>query len=965
MISTNNPIKNNQFTDFLIKHNAKEKDKEGSQKSGAKSTHTRIGDKELNIYCGSYVIPKEDLSEFYQLYYNHVFVQKKLEYLTERQIEDGSPNSGPILIDFDFRYDYEVTTRQHDKQFIMDILNSLYLEELKKIFVFTDAVPFDIFIMEKPHVNRVKDKNITKDGIHIIIGLQMDHTLQVILRERIVKNFADYSDLPLTNTTDQVFDYGISQGSIGWQLYGSRKPGHDAYRLTSYFVAKYDSSDESFVLSEKAVNSFNLESPAEFCKLSAQYEGNPKFELQEAIKAEYLEKAKIVKQKQKSKSAGAKSAGKTRLNIIEDEEEECDDILMEEITDKETLERAMNKIIASFQKNNTANDYAIMEAHEFAQILPEKYYEPGSHMLNRQVAFALKNTHEKLFLSWIMLRSKASDFDYASIPSLHEKWRSFNKNGTNGVTKRSLLYWARQDASEEFIKVKKNTIDNFVEETLKRPSEYDFAYVLSQMFKDRYVCTNVKTKQWYMFKNHRWTLDEGNTLRNLISKDMHELYQAKQQSIVDIMSRYGPDDEEYLKCKDRINDVSKISLKFKKTTDKNNIMTEAAEIFWDGEFIKHMDENRYLLCFSNGVVDIKNREFRPGYPSDYITKCTNIPYIPYDKIPQSVTDETTNIVSNVSECILTFMDQLFPIPELNKYMWDHLASSLVGENVNQYFNIYRGSGSNGKSLLVDLMTLVLGEYKGILPITLITDNRGKVGGTCSELIQLKGCRYAVMQEPKKDMTLNEGIMKEITGEKFMQGRELFQKSEVFSIQFQPIVCTNSLFRVESNDDGTWRRMKIVDFLSKFVDAGEEHTDDTQFVFVKDKCLKDKLPDWAPIFASMLVKRVFETQGLVKDCDMVVESTTKYRNGQDYISAFVKECIMKTPGSKLRKTGALEAFKCWMQQNQGGSKQPKGTDLYEYMDKKFGKYKPDGWHGIELIVHEDEPANNMEQLADEN
>ena len=949
----------NNLTDFLIKHNAKDE----SNKNNLKSTHTRIGEKELNIYCGSYVIPKSDLHEFYAMYYDHVFIQKKLEYLTERQIEDGSPNSGPILIDFDFRYDYAVTTRQHDKQFIVDIITSLYLEELKEFFAFEESMPFNIFIMEKPHVNRVKDKNITKDGIHIIIGIQMDHTLQVMLRERIVKNFSDYSDLPLTNTVDQVFDYGISQGSVGWQLYGSRKPGNEAYQMTSYFVASYDKSDKSFSLNEKSIESFNL--ATNFYKLSAQYDENPKFELNSSIINEYTEKSKIVKQKQNQKnkkSTGGSNNGKAKINLLIEDDEESEDILLDEIIDKETLERAMFKIIALFQKNNTANDYAIIEAHEFTQILPQKYYEPGSHVLNRQVAFALKNTSEKLFLSWIMLRSKADDFDYLSIVSLYEKWKSFNKNSYGNVTKRSLLYWARQDAPEEFQKVKNSTIDNFVEETLKRPSEYDFAYVLSQMFKDRYVCTDIKAKRWYVFKNHRWTLDEGNTLRNLISKDMHELYQMKQNSVVETMSKYDPNDEEYLKCKKKLNDISQISIKFKKTTDKNNIMTEAAEIFWDSEFINHMDSNRYLLCFSNGVVDIKNKLFRPGYPSDYITKSTNIPYIPYDKIPQCV-DETTN--TNIANNILTFMEQLFPIAELNKYMWDHLASSLVGENVNQYFNIYRGSGSNGKSLLVDLMTIVLGEYKGILPITLITDNRGKVGGTCSELIQLKGCRYAVMQEPKKEMTLNEGIMKEITGEKFMQGRELFQKSEVFAIQFQPVVCTNSLFRVESNDDGTWRRMKIVDFLSKFIDEGEEHTDDTKYIYPKDKCLKDKLPDWAPIFASMLVKIVFETQGLVKDCDMVVESTTKYRHGQDYISAFIKECIVKVTGSKLRKTGALEAFKCWMQQNQGGSKQPKGTDLYEYMDKKFGKYKTDGWHGIELITPEDEPEDNMENLANNN
>ena len=76
----------------------------------------------------------------------------------------------------------------------------------------------------------------------------------------------------------------------------------------------------------------------------------------------------------------------------------------------------------------------------------------------------------------------------------------------------------------------------------------------------------------------------------------------------------------------------------------------------------------------------------------------------YDKIMASPNADPSAV--EISKFVLTFMEQLFPIKELNKYMWDHLASSLIGENVNQYFNIYRGSGSNGKSLLVDLMTIV-------------------------------------------------------------------------------------------------------------------------------------------------------------------------------------------------------------------------------------------------------------------
>lgn len=945
--------------DFLIKHKAQE---------NQTATHTRIGKRDLNIYGGSYVIPKEELHTFYDLYYKHVFVDRKLEYLTEIQTEDSLENNGPLLIDLDFQYDYAVTERQHTKEFITDILNCVYLEELKKLFAFEDADSFDIFVMEKPHVNRVKDKNITKDGIHIIVAIQMDHTLQMMLREKVIAAFPDYCDLPITNSPDKIFDEGISQGCVGWQLYGSRKPEHDAYRMTSYFTATFSSSDDgigdTFALHENDLNSFDLKN--DFQKLSAQFTEHEKFKINPRVMDEYNAKVQSKnKNKGKKKSTGASSKKTSRRRVVLDSDEsdgDDEEIDLEDITNKQMLIKAVNNMVNSLTKTNTANNYAILEAHQYAQILPAKYYEPGSHCLNRQVAFALKNTSEKLFLSWIMLRSNASDFDYATIVPLHECWKKFNKGdkGDTGVTKRSLLYWAKQDAYEEFEKIKNNTISAYIDIALKSLTEYDCANVLHQMFKDRYVCVDINNKTWFMFKNHRWIEDQGLTLRNLISKDMHDLFQAKLIELSEIQTAQNAEtplsEAAQSEQKKKINTISQLSLKFKKTTDKNNIMREAMEIFYDKDFVASMDSNRHLMCFTNGVLDIKTKMFRQGYPSDYITKCTNIPYKEYSKI---MADASSADYKHMQEVVM-FMKQLFPIEELHNYMWDHLASSLIGENVNQYFNIYRGSGSNGKSLLVDLMTIVLGEYKGILPITLITDNRGKVGGTCSELIQLKGCRYAVMQEPKKDMTLNEGIMKEITGEKFMQGRELFKKSEVFAIQFQPVVCTNSLFRVESNDDGTWRRMKIVDFLAKFVDAGEEHTDDTPYVFVKDKGLKDKLPIWAPVFASLLVDIVCRTQGLVKDCDMVVASTMKYRHGQDHISGFIKDNVIRVEGGKLKKTTIWDAFKHWMQENQGGCKLPKGSDLYDYMDKKFGKYtSKDGWKGIDII--EPEETNILDDL----
>ena len=156
-------------------------------------------------------------------------------------------------------------------------------------------------------------------------------------------------------------------------------------------------------------------------------------------------------------------------------------------------------------------------------------------------------------------------------------------------------------------------------------------------------------------------------------------------------------------------------------------------------------------------------------------------------------------------------------------MHDHLASCLIGANKNQTFNVYHGSGSNGKSIIADLMSVTLGEYKGTVPITLVTDARGKIGGTSDEVLKLKGVRYAVMQEPSKGVKLNEGIMKELTGGDPIQARGLYSESEIFEPQFSLVVCTNNLFDIESNDDGTWRRIRKCDFLAKFIDEGENRS----------------------------------------------------------------------------------------------------------------------------------------------
>jgi P4 family phage/plasmid primase-like protien len=926
----------NDLTDFLIKHIVKKNDDGTYDKE---ITHTRIPKKELNIYGGKYNISKEELPLFYRLYYENVFVKNRKEYLTEKQLG----NSGPLLLDFDFHYEYSVTKRIHTLEHIQDII-CLYLEELKKFFMFEDNNQFPIFVMEKPNVNRVAEKQITKDGIHIIFGLQMNNILQMMLRDRILKEIGDVWDLPLINEKgwEGVLDEGISEGGTNWQMYGSQKPDNEAYRVTYYLVAKYDNSDEDNSWTTVAKNVKDIDLLTDLQLLSAQYDKHLKVEMRPNIAEEYNARLNV-----KVKTPKVKKP--LKINMVPEEEHEID-IQLSDITNMDILKKAVDSIISNLK----ITEQHIREIHEYTQILPAKYYEPGSHLKNTMVAFALKHTDERLFLSWVMLRSKASDFDFATIPELYYRWKHhFHKKPDGGVTMRSIMYWAKQDAFEEYERVKKGTIDYYIEETIFEAADYDFAMVLYHMYKDKYICTHINSRTWYVFNKHKWEKDEGLTLRMAISKNLFQLYSDKETQYLAYSHTHEPTGDEHEKIQRKIKRVAEICIKLKRTNDKNNIMREAAEIFFDKYFNENMDANPYLMCFTNGVFDFKSKEFRQGYPQDYITKSTCVSYFPY----------SYECTKEISDEINTFMNQLFPEPELCRYMWDHLASTLIGIKKEHVFNIYRGSGSNGKSILTDLMSQALGNYKGTVPITLVTEKRSSIGGTSSEVIQLKGVRYAVMQEPSKDAVINEGILKELTGGDPIQARALYADSEIFIPQFSLVVCTNALFEIKSNDDGTWRRMKLVDFLAKFISEGETHTDDTKYVFPKDKSLKEKLPKWAPIFMSMLVNRVCKTDGEVKDCNEVIGASNKYRQSQDSITCFIADTIEKVNDKnyKIGKKLLNDKFKEWFQINNGGRKPPKLTELAEIMTKKFGNPNSDGkWVSIRFKI-EDEDMDGLEDL----
>ena len=243
-------------------------------------TNTRIGDKNKNIYGGTYFIDDNEYNKFMKKYYKYVFDDCNKEYLTEKQIiEDG-----PILLDIDLRYNYDVTEKQHTEEHIVDFITE-YMEHCSKnVLDNLNDTDIEVYVTEKNDVNRINEPNkkLTKDGIHIIIGLALNKKYQIYNREKIIPEIERiWSDLPLENSFEDVIDKGVVEGSVNWQLYGSRKPNHKAYLLKYHYTFNYDIDNNEWNVTKNDIDNFILKN--NIYKLSARYKEHPSFPIKKDL----------------------------------------------------------------------------------------------------------------------------------------------------------------------------------------------------------------------------------------------------------------------------------------------------------------------------------------------------------------------------------------------------------------------------------------------------------------------------------------------------------------------------------------------------------------------------------------------------------------------------------------------------------------------------------------------------------
>ena len=877
-----------------------------------KHTHTRIPKPELNVYGGSYWIDPEDeelINEFWYHYHKKVFVEKKFEYLTEKQLKGESV----LAIDFDFRYNADVDERQHTEEHITDVIGEI-AQLLNKHLIIKNNDRFPVYVFEKPNVNRLED--VCKDGIHIIVQINLPVEFKILIWEQLWQKLSIcWDELPITNDWESVLDKGVFEGGTNWQVFGSRKPLNEAYEVKYvYEVAK---EDDEFIIEELELEIDNYEDFLK--KVSVRNKDNKKFKIKEETK-ELLKKIKEEKKKKKKKRSKKIKFKKAQPNEI---------ISIEQITNE------CNKLI----KQKHRDDLDFEEIYKYTLVLSSKYYDNYDNWM--KIGWALKTSSDDHFWTWILLSSKSEKFCFDDIERYKDMWdNDFDEYGA--LTDASIRFWAKEDNFEEFDKIRHDSIQTHIQKTISNYTDFDIAKVLYLLYREEFILAEHKDKKWFRFRNHRWAKSEkGSALRLELSATVSKIYLKNEQQMVDEVLGCE-DDNQQMMCQRKAAKYAEIGLKLRKTAQKNNIMTEAADLFYVEDFYEKLDSNINLICFKNGVVDIEKGVFRDGTGSDYISMCTKINYIKVNKKNK----KHMKIVAEIND----FMEKLFPDESLRGYMWEFMASLLIGHNDNQTFHFFLGVGSNGKSMFVDLLEKVLGDYKAGAPLTMITGNRTREGQATPEIVGLRGKRLAVLQEAKKNTLLNEGTFKEYTGCDSITGRGLYSGNMItFKPQFKMILCTNYLLEIKSTDNGTWRRVRVVDFESRFEDNPESpEYSDVKYIYKKDKDLKKRFDDWAPILASMLVDIVFKTKGKINDVEKVLSASRRYREKQDHFTKFMTERLEKDPEAYTQKRDVNEEFRQWFLANEG-KEVPKGKDLFEFLDKRFGKYnRHKGWKGFKII-----------------
>lgn len=287
-----------------------------------------------------------------------------------------------------------------------------------------------------------------------------------------------------------------------------------------------------------------------------------------------------------------------------------------------------------------------------------------------------------------------------------------------------------------------------------------------------------------------------------------------------------------------------------------------------------------------------------------------------------------------------FAAEVQPSAESRRFLDQWFGLSLTGDASEQKMLFLLGKGRNGKSVWVDTVSFVAGEYADTVPIeTFLDQGKGRAAGAPTpDLALLTGIRCLGTSEPGRNARLDEALIKLVTGGSPMRVRELNKGYFVLRVQFKMTIQSNYRPKIDGTDEGIWGRFVLVPFP---VYIPPER---------RDLKLAAKLMGEASGILNRLLGGLCDwlDNGLVVPKD-ITEATKQFRTDSDPLGKWLTEATRSTIGKRAQATDVVESFNAWGRA-EDISWSAKGLSN-AMVDRGFTKIKSGGvihWLDLDLI-----------------
>ena len=332
-----------------------------------------------------------------------------------------------------------------------------------------------------------------------------------------------------------------------------------------------------------------------------------------------------------------------------------------------------------------------------------------------------------------------------------------------------------------------------------------------------------------------------------------------------------------------------------------------------------LDTHDHLLVVKNGTVDLRSGELLEHSPDHFLTYRVDHAYDPEAEAPRW------------KQFLLEVMDG---DTDLVAYLQRFVGYAITGATAEQAFAVLVGSGANGKSVFTRALHDVLGDVVGVASFSAF-EMKG-AGASTADLASLRGKRLVLAQEGEKSRPMAEAVLKRATGGDPITCRHLYQSEMTFLPNFVLFLATNYRPKFSGQDDGLWRRVKLIPFLRFF--APDE----------RDHYLQAKLAAEAPGILAWAIQGAIDwyADGL-GDPPVIQQATKDYQETSDDLAGFVDwEIIRDTEGS-IKGSVLYEKYRDWASKN--GVNAWSAKAVYEgVVERMVGVTKKKKMDGLYLI-----------------